>query len=113
MLCPVGRECSESITLLPAAFPTMACCGLWNVVTQSHMLIRLTYVACETIKEPGGPRGQRTVLRLGWECWIRGKLLPCKCLWVAAWRARDGAATGTVCLVVYCQMERLPVGIHT
>lgn len=28
------------------------------------MLIRLTYVACETIKEPGGPRGQRTMLRL-------------------------------------------------
>lgn len=30
------------------------------------MLIRLPYVACETIKEPRGPKGQRTVLRLGW-----------------------------------------------
>lgn len=30
------------------------------------MLIRLTYVACETIKGPRGPQGQRTVRRLGW-----------------------------------------------
>lgn len=30
------------------------------------MLIRLTYVACETIKEPGGLKGQRMVVKLGW-----------------------------------------------
>lgn len=46
------------------------------------MLIRLTHVAYETIKETGGPKGQGTMLRLTWGYWIRGKLLlSCACLW--------------------------------
>lgn len=50
--------CKESITLLPAAFPTSQAVGFGMQQPHSrHMLIGLTYVARETIKEPGGPGG--------------------------------------------------------
>lgn len=82
-----GEECCESITVLPAASPTMACCGLWNAVTRSHMLIRLTYVAFETIKEPGGPRGRRTSLR-------------------PEWGVLDKRQVVALCMSLGCSMER-------
>ncbi len=78
------------------------------------MLIRLTYVACETIKEPGGPKGQRMMLRLRSGVLDKRRVVVLRMSsGFAAWRARDGAVTGTVWLAVYCQMERLPADIHT
>lgn len=69
----------------------MSCCGLWNAVTpqpyanQTHICRLWDYQ--RTRRTQGTEDGAET--GLGWgSCWIRGKLLSCACLWVAAWRER-------------------------
>ncbi|KAK5867015.1 hypothetical protein PBY51_011539 [Eleginops maclovinus] len=78
------------------------------------MLIRLAYVACETIKEPRGPKRQCRVLRLGWGVLDKRQVVVLyMSLGYSVERKRDGAVTGTVWLAACCQMERLPVDIRT
>jgi len=85
--CCKGESARNQLHSFPAASPTRAL--LWALEhshPHSHMLTRLTYVICETIKEPRGPRGtERPPLRpRAGRCWIRGELSSCPCLWVAA-----------------------------
>ena len=59
------------------------------------MLIRLAYVACETIKEPRGPKRQSRVLRLGWGVLDKRQVIVLyMSLGYSVERERDGAVTG-------------------
>lgn len=75
------------------AFMAVACCGFWDPVTHNHMLIRCTYVACETIKCPQDPQDKGCSWGQGGPCWIRDGS-PCVCLWVTACSEKDGAGLG-------------------